>query len=99
MIKQIVHVCQICRGKNLKETNTSYKCLDCGKNHGKSIAKIYAGFLKENEEFLKPKNATIKSSIRPDLKTIKTVDKNMKISFTEQLNELGERTLIQERYF
>ena len=99
MISKIPEKCQACGKTEFIEFKTGYKCKNCGKNHGKSIAKIYTGWLEGNEEWLNKKRAKIVSSIRPGFKNVKTIDRGSRRSFTTKIKENGKREIIQERYF
>ncbi len=61
------------------------------------MEKVYTGWLEENEEWLSKKKGGIISSIRPNLKVIKTIDKGSKRSFTTKIKENSVREIIQER--
>ena len=97
MISKKPNKCQKCGKEEFVEYQTAYKCKNCGKNHGKSIAKIYTGWLEDNEEQLNRNKASIISSIRPGLKEVKTIDKGTKRSFTTKIKENEKREIIQER--
>ncbi len=97
MISKKPSKCNKCGKEEFTESKTAYKCKNCGKNYGKSIVKIYTGWLGEGEEWLNKKKAGIISSIRPGYKIIKTIDKSSKRSFTTQIAENGKRGIIQER--
>ncbi|MEK6893118.1 MAG: hypothetical protein AABX07_02850 [Nanoarchaeota archaeon] len=99
MINQKPKKCQKCGEKEFIEFETRYKCKNCGKNHGKSIAKIYTGWLEEDEEWLNKNKSNIISSIRHGFKIVKTIDKSSKRSFTTQIEENKNRNIIQERSF
>lgn len=99
MISKKPNKCQKCREGEFTEFETGYKCRNCGKNHGKSVAKIYTGWLDDNEEELNKNKASVVSSIRPNFKFVKTVNKGSKRSFTTEIKKDNKRKTIQERYF
>ena len=82
MINKKPEKCQRCGETEFIESETSYKCKSCGKNHGKNAFKTWTVFEsnggdKFNEEGrIRKKKADIISSTRKDLKHVKDFARN-----------------------
>ena len=106
MLNKCPKKCEKCGSKEFKDLPSCWKCKDCGKNYGKTIARIISktmpiplGSTKEEIErmWFTKKEADRIENVRPDLKTAKIIDRKKKKSYTELLEEDGTSKIIQER--
>jgi len=81
-------ICNVCRSKEFLELSTGWKCNECGKIQGRWAIRSIIGWVKEGKTKITQKDASI---IR------KIINKDKKISSTEEKDDNGEWVEIQRR--
>jgi len=97
MINKCPVECVDCKYGEFYDLPSSWKCKNCGKNHGKIRILNISGIVPEGKDWITKKTADVVEYVRPDLKTAKIIDRKRKKSYTERLEDDGTSKIIQER--
>ncbi len=99
MINKCPSECEICNCSEFYDFPSSWKCKNCGKNHGKTRIRIISKTMPLWMDWFTKEDADVIENVRQDLKTAKIIDRKNKKSYTEILEDDGTSKIIQERNF